>query len=212
MDFVEFYYSDVVGYYPFEDNDNRKQAKAVIDHLVDAGLSDEEILRFLEGAPTDGVLRPEHLPEWLWEDQLTQKGTFYYHHSLHITSPAPTWNPRTGMQQAGKFYLEMRIKYGMIDLVRYFYRTLGVPLDLLDQKRDEAAFHHMLNRYKRFAPRYEALDFVLALIDYGKHMDEEEMSISSVFDVKRYEAQVREIFEKKVDAASHAEANVIIWR
>lgn len=212
MDFVEFYYSDVVGSYPFETEDNRKRAQAVVDYLSDAGLTDEEILRFIESAPSDGVLDHSHLPDSLWENELTKKNTFYYHHTLHINSPAPTWNPRTGKESQAKFYLEMKIKYRMSDLIRYFYRTLGVPLDLIDERRDEAAFHHLLNRYKRFAPRYEALDFVLSLIDYGKHMDEDEASISGIFDIRRYESEVREMFEAKVAAAAHAGANVIVWR
>lgn len=212
MDFIEFYYSDIVGCYPFETEDSREKVKAIIDYLIDANLSEEEILRVLEGAPTTGIITPSDLPEWLWEGQLTQKNTFYYHHTLHLSSPAPSWNPRTGVHSSTKFYLEMKIKYNVSHLVRYFYRTLNISSDLLDERRDEAAFYHLLDRYKRFAPRFEALDFVLSLIDYGKHMDEDELSISSIFDIKRYEAKVLEMFDVKVAAASHAGANVIVWR
>lgn len=212
MDFVETYYTDVVGCYPHADNTNREKSQAIIDYLLEAGMDESEVLRFVEEAPAADCLHPGLLPEWMWENQLTKKGAFYFHNTLHVHSPAPLWNPRTGRETFGKFYLEMKIKYGMIDLIRYFYRTLSVPRELMDEKRDSASFQYMLNRYERFSSRYEALDFVLGLIDYGKHMDEDEMSISGVLDIKRYEASVLEIFEEKAGAAELACANVTIWR
>lgn len=212
MDFVEMYYSNVVGCYPFHTDDNRFKTQAVIDYLIDAGFSDGEILRFVENAPASDCLEPSFLPDWMWEGSLLKRDTFYYHNSLHIVSKPPSWNPRTGKQTSSRFYLEMKIKYTMMDLIRYFYRTLGVDRALLDEKRDAAAFKYLMDRYKRFEPEIQALDFVLALVDYAKHMDEDETSVTNILDVKRYEAPALELLQNRVSEASLAKANVIVWR
>lgn len=212
MDFVELYYSEVVGCYPFNTDDNRKKTQAVIDYLIDAGMSDEEIIRFVEHAPASDCLTPDLLPDWMWEGSLLKKNTFYYHNTLHILSKPPSWNPRTGKQSVDKFYMEMKIKYGMRELIRYFYRTLGVSVELMDLKRDEAGFKYLMERYRKFEPEVQALDFVLSLIDYAKHMDEDEQSVTSILDIKRYEAQVLEISRTRAAEAALAKANAIVWR
>ena len=149
MDYVEFYYSQVVGFYPSDTDDFRTKTGKVIQHLIDAEIDESDIMRFIEESPPKDFLTPDDLPDWLWEESLLKKNTFYYHNTLHIKPPAPVFNPRSKKEKVDKFYLEMKIRYTMDDLIRYFYKTLRVNAELADKKKDEGSFNYLLNKYSR---------------------------------------------------------------
>lgn len=211
MDYAEFYYSQVVGLYPFDTDDYRIQTDKVIQHLVDAGISESDILRFIEESPPKDCLTPDDLPEWLWEGSLLKKNTFYYHNTLHLRPPAPTFNPHSREVKASKFYLEMKIRYTMDDLVRYFYHTLRISTDLADKKKDEGSFNYLLNKYSKL-DFCEPIDFVLALIDYNKPDNNPMSPVQGILDITQSQAEVYDALKRKAAEASLHKANQILWR
>jgi hypothetical protein len=213
MDFVEMYYSNVVGYYPCETDEYRIKSQNMIDYLIDAGIPTNLITKFVEEAPASDYIIPDMLPDWLWNGSLLKRNTFYYHNTLQITSKPPVFNPRTGKETVSPFFLEMKIQYVMDELIRYFYRKLNLDIVLMDKKRDIASAKYLLDRYSRVATFIEPIDFVLALIDYTHDIDDDdERTISSILDVKNYEQEVLKMLQAKVAEATVANVNKIIWR
>jgi len=210
MDFVEMYYSNVVGCYPCDTEEYRIKSKKIIDHLIDAGVPTNLILKFVEEAPASNYLTPDMLPDWLWDGSLLKKDTFYYHNTLQITSKPPVFNPRTGKATVYPFFLEMKIQYTMDELIRYFYSKLKVDPALIDKKRDAAAMTYLMERYKKVAPFIESIDYVLFLIDYASTDDEDQNT--SILDIKKYEAEMLQTLQHKVEEATLAGANKIVWR
>jgi len=210
MDYAEFYYSQVVGHYPFDTDVFKNKTQKVIDYLIDAGISENDILRFIEESPPKDFLTPDDLPDWLWEGSLLKKDTFYYHNTLHIKPKAPVFNPHSNKEIVEDFYLEMKIKFTMEDLINYFYDTLMISRELMDYKRDEGAFNHLLNRYDKLQ-FVESIDFVLALIDQCKPTSYFS-TVHNVFDIRQAEAETFEMFKRMTAEAEYAKANVIVWR
>lgn len=211
MDYAEFYYSQVVGCYPFDTEENKMKTQKVIDYLFDAGIEESKILRFIEESPAKDYLTPDDLPEWLWEGSLLKKNTFYYHNILHIQPKMPTFNPFKKTEDVEKFYLEMKIMFTMDDLINYFYKTLNINKDLLDKKRDEGSFNYLLNKYSKL-DFIEPIDFVLALIDHCKQDSAMFSRIMSVLDISNAEAEVYDILKRKTAEAELQKANRILWR
>jgi hypothetical protein len=211
MDYAEFYYSQVVGLYPFDTDDCRIQTDKVMQHLVDAGVSESDILRFIEESPPKDCLTPDDLPEWLWEGSLLKKNTFYYHNTLHLRPAAPTFNPHSKEVKASPFYLEMKIKYSMDDLIRYFYNTLRISTDLADKKKDEGSFNYLFNKYSKL-DFCEPIDFVLALIDHNKPTNNPLSPVQNILDIAQSQAEVYDALKRKSAEASLHKANQILWR
>lgn len=211
MDYAEFYYNQVIGYYPFDTDDNRRQTEKTIQYLFDAGVSEEDVLRFIEESPPKDCLTPDDLPDWLWEGSLLERDTFYYHHTLHIKPKAPIFDQNTQKEKTDKFYLEMKIKYTMDDLIDYFYEVLKIDKDLCDYKKDGGSFNYLLNKYKKIT-FCEPIDFVLALIDSHKPENNQHFSVQNVLDIQEKEAEVYDMMKRKTLEASLHKANRIIWR
>ncbi|MED1125377.1 hypothetical protein [Bacillus atrophaeus] len=211
MDYAEFYYSQVVGLYPFDTDDCREQTDKVMKHLIDAGVSESDILRFIEESPPKDCLTPDDLPEWLWEGSLLKRNTFYYHNTLHIRPKAPTFNPLSKVEEVNQFYLEMKINYKMDDLINYFYETLRISKDLADKRKDEGSFNYLLNKYGRL-DFCEAIDFVLALIDHNKPTNNQFPAVQNILDITQAQAEVYDLLKRRAADASLDKANTIHWR
>lgn len=206
IDFVDFYYSNVCGYTP--DEDEQCVTANTITYLKDNGYADKEIARILlecGGAP---ALFPSGLPASLWEPYLTKPGQFYYHHTLQMTSKPPHYDVKLKKEIMEPYYMEMKIRFGMDDLIAYFYRELAIDLELMDKRRDSVRFASLLKKYERLS-FVDSLDFVLSLIDFAKFAHQRVMS---VFDIERNEADVFEELKRKAAEASFHGKNRIVWR
>jgi hypothetical protein len=210
MDFVEMYYSEIVGSYPTTTDEFRIKSQKIIDYLYEAGVPENSILKFIETAPAQNYLTPDILPEWLWDNSLLSKDSFYYHNTLQITSRPPSFNPITRQEIVYPFFIEMKIVYTMEQLIRYFYRTTRLDIALIDMKRDSASFKYLLDKYQKSVSFVEPIDFILSLIDYAK--DIEDNKISNIFDIKNNEQEVYKMLENKVAQASLEKVNSIVWR
>jgi hypothetical protein len=209
MDFIEVYYNCVWGCYPFEDDTNKMKSQRIIDYLLEAGISETDILDFVENAPKVDYLTPDLLPDRFWELSLVKRDRFYYHNILHIVSDAPKWDPLSNIQSVAEFHLEMKIRFTMEELINYFYGVLNISAELMDIIRDTGSFNYLLGKYSKFT-FIEPLDFVLSLIDYCK--DSIDRKIVSILDIAQYESEVYEKLKAKAEQAKFEKANKIVWR
>lgn len=208
MDYVEFFYTNNVGRYPFTTEKEADITKGTIEYLKDCGFTHREILLTIIDYDRGSYMHPEFLPETLWENSLIRKGHFYYHHALRLVSKPPTFDPSTGTEKVPDFYLEMKIRFTMEDLIAYFYNTLGIDLSLKDIKRDAGSFKFLLQKYEKL-DFIESLDFVLSLIDFAKHANDE---ILSILDIARNEAEVYKKLKCHTAEAKHSRADMVTWR
>ena len=206
MNLVDFYYKHIVGQEPKEESYNK--TNKLIAYLKEADIEEALIIKVLEDVPHKDYLTHEDLPNWLWENSILKPKTFYYHHSLQITSPAPKYNMNKKYNNKTKFYLEMKIKYTVDDLIDYFYNTLGVPLEFKDKKKDGGAINYLLSKYSNFT-FIEPIDFVLALIERDKS---ENLKVNNILDLTKHEQEVYNQLQALTANAKIAKANIIRWR
>lgn len=189
-------YAYIVYGHTIEDENILKELRKTINYLIDNNYDKAFILSYLlEYGPV--------ISETLWHDTLLKPNTFYYHEQLTIMPGPSIWNPNM-KEQSHRFYLEMKIKYTIDDLLNYYYTELLIPVELRDRSKDKGAFEYMLKKYTKF--KCEPIDFILYLIDYSK---QEEAFITNVFDLQKYE---RETYEKINHIVENNIYKNIIWR
>ncbi len=211
MDYTEFYYSEVIGNYPFDTDYFKNKTNRIFDYLLDAKIESSDIIRFIQESKVKDFLGPEDLPDWLWDGSLIKRDTFYYHNTLHIKPEAPIFNPYSKEEKVETFYLEMEIKYTIDDLIKYFYKTLNINTDLSDNNKDKGSFNYLFNKYKKI-DFVEPLDFVLALIDNAKTIKDDSGFIKNILDISNGDSEVYEMLKRKSAEATLVEANKILWR
>lgn len=179
-----------------DDADTLNNIKKIAYYLLDNKYDDSDILKYL-------ITNNTELVDSLWDDSLLKPDTFYYHEQLTIMPGPSVWNPNI-KEESNKFYLEMKIKYTINDLLNYYYNNLLIPVELRNTKKDSKAFEHMLKQYNKF--KMQPIDFVLYLIDYSTL---EGNRISNVFDLQKYE---REVYDKTNYIIENTINKNIIWR
>ena len=88
----------------------------------------------------------------------------YRHHELQIHSKPGGFDPATCTIIKSPYYLEMKCRYTMDNLLDYYYSKLIVPPLFRDTKRDIGAMNHLINSFK--SPMINSVDFILFVIDY----------------------------------------------
>ena len=179
-----------------DDTDTLNNIKKIAYYLLDNKYNDSDILKYL-------ITNNTELVDSLWDDSLLKPDTFYYHEQLTIMPGPSVWNPNM-KEESNKFYLEMKIKYTIDDLLNYYYNNLLIPVELRNTKKDSKAFEHMLKQYNKF--KMQPIDFILYLIDYSTL---EGNRISNVFDLQKYE---REVYDKTNYIIENTINKNIIWR
>lgn len=179
-----------------DDIDTLNNIKKIAYYLLDNKYNDSDILKYL-------ITNNTELVDSLWDDSLLKPDTFYYHEQLTIMPGPSVWNPNI-KEESNKFYLEMKIKYTIDDLLNYYYNNLLIPVELRNTKKDSKAFEHMLKQYNKF--KMQPIDFILYLIDYSTL---EGNRISNVFDLQKYE---REVYDKTNYIIENTINKNIIWR
>lgn len=210
MELAELYYYQMHGYYPYDRNKKPlKKTKKVIEYMRESQIKDEDIVKVIMEAPQANFLTPEALPDWLWNESLTEKGQFYFHHLLHITSKAPKLNTKTDKIDKENFYLEMKIRFTMEDLLNYYYKKNNMVYEIRNYNKDRGAFNKLFERYNKisFVP---VLDFILTLIDIAAQ--DEYRNITSPFDLENYAKEAYAMLKAKVQEAEIEGNNKIIWR
>lgn len=200
------YYNLCTGIEP--DKEDRNRTMATIKHLRDNGYSKEDIFKILKEVGKTKVEGLD-LPDRLWEDSLIEKGIFYYNNLLHIKSKAPTWNPKTFTVVSEPFFMEMKIKYTMNDLLDYYYTECRVPLGLREKTRDIGALKHLLGKYNNL--KAKGLDYIMYMINLASK-DIDTTFLSNPFELENYSKQAFIELEDKVEEAKLNKCDTIIWR
>ena len=156
--------------------------------LMDNGFTDKEAQKLM----LDNHLYTNDL---VYEDSLilTSDETVYYHNELQIHSKPGSYNPETGVIEKQPYYLEMRSRYTMEELLDYYYNKLMVPIHFRNTKRDIGAFKHIINDYK--FDNINTVDFILFIIDY---VTSKEIKISNPLDLKNWAQQTYEYLENYI--------------
>ena len=187
-DWRELFYNNFSAGFPADEHDYERTLNT-IEYMIDAGVNPSGIVDAMTACSKKKVMLREYLPDELWKDSLVERGKFYYHHILQL-QPEQVFDPLTGKEKALRpFYLENKIRFTMVDLIRYFMRTCGVDLELTDNQKFASQFSYLLKSKYSFI---ESLDFVLALIDKAasKHM-----VITEPFELKG-QGNVGEVFQE----------------
>ena len=156
--------------------------------LIDNGYSEKEARSIM----LDNKLNADNL---IHEDSLitTSTDSIYYHNELQIHSKPGYYDPETGRIEKQPYYLEMRCRYTMDNLLEYYYNKLSVPVQFRNTKRDVGAFKHILNDYK--FNNMNTVDFILYIIDYAVA---NEIKICNPLDLKNWAQQTYEYLESYI--------------
>lgn len=210
MALANMYYMTKWNCYPFETDDNYKKTESFIEFLKDNKYTDSEILEIINNSKKDDYMNIDSLDESIWDDNLTNKGEFYYHRELRIKPEGPYWEP--GMKKEDKkkqkHYLEMRIKYTIRDLINYYYFTFNVNTMFRDYNRDKGALEYLIKRYS-VLDNIPAIDFILHLIDFTQSKGD---VVTNPLDISKNEIENYELMRRKMDEAEFCKVNKIIWR
>lgn len=198
-----------------------KQLNATVGYLKDNGKTNKEIFKILMDSNTNlpedcemsaierAIVRQTELPDYLWEDSLLQKDTYYYNNRLHICSNPPTWNPKTFQEECEPFYMEMMIRFTIEDLLNMYYAECRVPLGLREKTRDIGALKHLLSKYNNL--KAPGLDYVMYMIDLASKDTETEF-LANPFELENYSKQAFMDLESMVEEATLNNSNKITWR
>lgn len=209
INLVHYFYEQVLGYIPEQEDDIRlKVTESTIQYLQDNGLSKGDICKIIDSIEnTTDVFRPEDLPDELWQDSLIKRDKFYCHRILQILPPPPV-RKADGSVKVTPFFLEMKIRFTMDDLIRTFYDATGIDPVLIDTKRDAGSFQYLLDKYSKI-PDNESLDFVLELIDIAKH---DNHPVTQAISLGQYEKEALENLRGWRNEARLRRTDHIIWR
>ena len=155
------------------------------NRLIDNGFTDKEAQRLM----IDNNLNTNDL---CFLDSIIApiSNVIYFHNELQIHSKPGSYNPETGMIEKQPYYLEMKRRYTMDNLLNYYYEKLMVPSYFRNTKRDVGAFKHLIESYK--FDNIQTVDFILFIIDYAVS---KEIKISNPLELKNWAQQTYEYLE-----------------
>lgn len=200
------YYSLISGIEPEVEDFNITMSTAM--YLKDNGISNQDIFKIFKLISKQRI-EGKDLPKSLWNDSLLEQGTFYYHNEFHITSKPPTWNPITFKEECEPFFMEMKIKYTMNDLIYRFYDKCRIASGLRDDRLVEGGLKHLLFKYNNL--KAPAIDYIMVMMDLANEDVDAEM-MTNVFDIEKYFKNAFIILEDMVEEAIVNKNNIIIWR
>lgn len=210
MDLTTMFYREIVGRYPFTTKWQEAQTRCSIAYFKESGIRDEEIFKFLPELYDKGYVEPEDAPDSFWEGSLTEKGKFYCHRQLQLLPPDPIIR-RDGTFLSYDFYQEMKIRYTMKDLLKYFYLKTNSYSMIKNDTLFSAQFDALMKKYRSSYSGVQALDIILSLIDEAAY---QRVPVVSPFNVA--ETTLENIVVNRLRhtmAEKHAKnQDKIVWR
>lgn len=155
--------------------------------LLDNGYSNKEANKIL----IDTKLNIENYEHK--DSILNEEDPIYRHHELQIHSKPGGFDPATCTVIKSPYYLEMKCRYTMDNLLDYYYTKLIVPPLFRDNKRDIGAMNHLLNSFK--SPIISSVDFLLFVIDY---VSSNQYKLTNPLELKNWFQQTYEYLEQFV--------------
>jgi hypothetical protein len=154
--------------------------------LLDNGYTDKEANKILIDTKLN-IDNYEH------SDSIINTDTLYRHHELQIHSKPGGFDPATCTIIKRPYYLEMKVRYTMSNLLDYYYNKLVVPIMFRDEKRDIGAMNHLISSFK--SPLINSVDFILFVIDY---VASNQYKINNPLELKNWFQQTYEYLEQFV--------------
>lgn len=198
--YADYYYHFLVGEHPDESDYNA--TAATFEHLKDAGFNEDWIFQVINQMPIKDSIKFDDIPDALWNNSLVIRGNFYFHKELQIKSPPPTW------EHSFPFYLEMKIKYTVEDVLEYFLNFAHIRTDWVNREKELGSIRFLLKDYKKFS-FMEPVDFLLHLIDYCVA---DGMELNSIYDLRDKEIELANYLEVDTANAVMQGKNKIVWR
>ena len=155
--------------------------------LLDNGYTDKEANKILIDTKLN-IDNYEHS-----DSILDSINIVFRHHELQIHSKPGGFDPATCTVIKRPYYLEMKVRYTMDNLLNYYYTKLIVPPLFRDEKRDIGAFNHLINSFK--SPVIDSVDFILFVIDYAAS---NEYKTNNPLDLKNWFQSTYEYLEQFV--------------
>ena len=155
--------------------------------LLDNGYSNKEANKIL----IDTKLNIENYEHK--DSILNEEDPIYRHHELQIHSKPGGFDPATCTVIKRPYYLEMKCRYTINNLLDYYYTKLIVPPLFRDNKRDIGAMNHLLNSFK--SPIISSVDFLLFVIDY---VASNQYKLTNPLELKNWFQQTYEYLEQFV--------------
>lgn len=187
----------------------RNKTKAVLMHLIDNGFSEKEIARIINSIKISDYMKHSDLPDSLWEGSLLKRDKFYHSQILQIVSAPPIWNPETMEQITEPFFLEMKIRFTMDDLLEHYYNELNIDYSFRDVNKDKGSLQYLLNKYK--LEDIESIDVVLLLIEQAK-LEQHSSLITNPLKLQDLEEEVILFLNRVLPNKKASGKNKIIWR
>lgn len=128
-------------------------------------------------------------------NNLMERDVFYYHSELRNMSQPPriVRDPVSGkmVRQVEPFYLEMKTRYTMQDLLNYWYQEAGITPNEHMIRQDEGKIKYVLGNY--------TLDELLFAIDVSKILRKERQQrpLRNIFELDKYIEEARESIQRK---------------
>ena len=154
--------------------------------LLDNGYTDKEANKILIDTKLN-IDNYEH------SDSIIKTDTLYRHYELQIHSKPGGFDPATCTVIKRPYYLEMKVRYTMDNLLNYYYTKLIVPPLFRDEKRDIGAMNHLIGNFK--SPMINSVDFILFVIDY---VASNQYKVNNPLELKNWFQQTYEYLEQFV--------------
>lgn len=155
--------------------------------LIDNGYSERDAQRIL----LDNNLTLDNVE--YTDSIINTEDAIYFHYELQIHSKPGGFDPVTLQVIKQPYYLEMKQRYTMAQLLDYYYNKLLVPIHFRDEKRDSGAFTHLISYYK--FDKIHTVDFLLFVIDY---IVANEYKVTNPLDLKNWAQATYEYLEMNV--------------
>jgi hypothetical protein len=141
-------------------------------------------------------------------NNLIDPDMFYYHNALREVPPPVTIKFIDGkpVRNESTFYLEMKKRFTMQDLLNYWYQHNSVKPNTGMLKQDEGKFKYILGFY--------TVDEILFAIDVSKAIrsDKQLLPLRNIFDLERYMDEARNFMEGKKNVHQLAGINRVIQK
>lgn len=204
----DFYYGQVLGYYPQTVDENI--SLCTIAHLIDNDFTVDEICEELKKHDTE-IIKPEDLSNDLWKDSLLERGHFYFHKKLQIQPKAVLFDTVSMKPMPQEDWIEMRIRFTAKDVVNYFYSQISKnDRELCDEKTDLKTVAYMVRRFKNIE-NVESVDLILCLIDVFVKNQNNRVN-NGLIDVLNELSNVLPQYKKDYLEANARGYNKIRWR
>ena len=188
-----------------DDSSAWQASRNLLQYLTEAGVSQSEAFETI--ASSLRLPSPDQLPKTLWKDSLLQPGKIYWHKRLRLQA-MPETRKLDGTWDRPQWFLEMKIRFTLSDLLDYGYAAFGTPPVFRNEKRDLGIVRHLLERFSNWE-FCEPVDAVLAVIDKAASNETHKPNLYSLQD---FEEPAYLELQSKIAQAKLLGLGKIIWR